>query len=421
MPADTGSDRQGKSRSGERQREEGGSLENGGSFPSGSASTGDEAYYRTELEYALGTPFTAGNHVEVMRNGVEIFPAMLDAIDAAEASIDLVTYVYWTGDIAQRFAAALARRAREGLRVRVVLDAVGTQKMSSEVVAQMREAGVEVRRFRPIKLPRPWQIDKRTHRKIMVCDDRLGFVGGVGIAAEWEGDARTPDEWRETHLCVSGSAVIGLHSAFLDNWNECGPWQWQPIRQAPPIHEDGVLVQCVRASSTIGWTESAAMLRSLVAVSHVRLRIVTAYFAPDGALVEQMISALERGVSVELLVPGRYNDSRLSQLAGQPSIERLLDAGAKVWVFLPTMLHAKVITVDGRLACVGSVNVNHRSMGKDEECCALMLSDAVTATLDEQFDDDCRRAQRLDADEFRRRGGWTRFMEQGARLLLEQL
>lgn len=421
MPADTGSDRQGKDRSSEPQAEEAPSQDQGGVSSSEGVSPREENYYRTELEYALGAPFTAGNHVDVMRNGVEIFPAMLDAIEDAKASIDLVTYVYWTGDIAQRFAAALARRAREGLRVRVVLDAVGTQKMSSEVVAQMREAGVEVRLFRPIKLPRPWQIDKRTHRKIMVCDDRLGFVGGVGIAAEWEGDARTPDEWRETHLRVSGPAVIGLHSAFLDNWNECGSWQWQSIRQRPPVHEDGMLVQCVRASSTIGWTESAAMLRSLVAVSHVRLRIVTAYFAPDKALVEQMISALQRGVSVELLVPGRYNDSRLSQLAGQPSLERLLDAGAKVWVFLPTMLHAKVITVDGRLACVGSVNVNHRSMGKDEECCALMLSDAVTATLDEQFDDDCKRAQLMDADEFRQRGSWTRFKEQGARLLLEQL
>jgi len=152
MPADTGS---GESRSSERQRKEAHSLEKRDSDASGPASPREEAYYRTELEYALGTPFTAGNHVEVMRNGVEIFPAMLDAIDAAEASIDLVTYVYWTGDIAQRFAEALARRAREGLRVRVVLDAVGTQKMSSEVVAQMREAGVEVRLFRPIKLPRP--------------------------------------------------------------------------------------------------------------------------------------------------------------------------------------------------------------------------------------------------------------------------
>ncbi|WP_458527090.1 phospholipase D-like domain-containing protein [Onishia taeanensis] len=421
MSADTGPGRRGECRSAEQQGEAAHGIEDQDASLSRPSSPREAAYYRTELEYALGTPFTAGNQVDVLRNGVEIFPAMLGAIEAAEESIDVVTYVYWTGDIARRVADALARKAREGLRVRVVLDAVGTQKMASEVVDQMREAGVEVRLFRPIRLPRPWQADKRTHRKILVCDDRLGFVGGVGIAAEWEGDARTPDEWRETHLRVSGPAVIGLHSAFLDNWNECGAWQWAPIRQALPVHEDGVLVQCVRASSTIGWTESAAMLRSLVAVSRVRLRIVTAYFAPDNALVEQMISALERGVAVELLVPGRYNDSRLSQLAGHPSIERLLDAGATVWVFLPTMLHAKVITVDGRLACVGSVNVNHRSMGKDEECCALMLSDAVTATLDRQFDEDCRRAQCLDADTFRERGRWTRVKEQGARLLLEQL
>nr|WP_163503782.1 phospholipase D-like domain-containing protein [Halomonas socia] len=378
-------------------------------------------YYRTEMEYTLGSHFVDGNRVEVLRNGVEIFPAMLEAIEQAQHSIELVTFVYWTGDIARRFGYVLSRRAEEGLRVRVVLDSIGAKKMSRELIDHMSQAGVEIRWFRPLKLWRPWRFDKRTHRKILVCDDCIGFTGGVGIAEEWEGDARHPGEWRETHVRVEGPAVIGLYAAFLDNWNECGEWRWEAIRERVLPHQDGVPIQFVRASSTIGWTESAAMMRSLVSVSHVRLRIVTAYFAPDETLVQTMLGALARGVEVEILVPGKYNDSRISQLAGQPSVERLLAAGAKVWVFAPTMLHAKLAIVDDLLACIGSVNVNHRSMGKDEECSALMLSEGVAATLNRQFDEDCQRSERLSAEGFQQRSTWTRCKERAARLLLEQV
>ncbi|CAM4189574.1 phospholipase D-like domain-containing protein [Vreelandella rituensis] len=377
--------------------------------------------YRLELEYALGTPFTEGNRVDVLRNGVEIFPAMLEAIHTARETIEMVTFVYWTGDIARKFAQALADRAREGVVVRVVLDSIGAKKMSQEFVKLMEEAGVDIRWFRPFNLLRPWHIDKRTHRKILICDGKVGFTGGVGIAKEWEGDARNENEWRETHLRVYGPAVIGLYSAFLDNWNERGEWQWRPIHHRAQEHEKGIPIQFLRASSTIGWTETAAILRSLVSISQVRLRIVTAYFVPDSVLVDAMITAVKRGVEVEVLVPGAHNDSRLSQLAGQPSIELLLDAGVKIWAFQPTVLHAKIVTVDGQLSNVGSVNVNRRSMGKDEECSAMLLCKDVTARLDADFEDDCKRATPLSSEQFKRRSGWVRLKERAARLIVEQL
>ncbi|XKH59008.1 phospholipase D-like domain-containing protein [Halomonas sediminis] len=377
--------------------------------------------YRLELEYALGMPFTEGNRVDVLRNGVEIFPAMLGAIRAARESIEMVTFVYWTGDIARKFAHALADRAREGVVVRLVLDSIGAKKMAQELVTLMEEAGVEIRWFRPFNLLRLWHIDKRTHRKILICDGKVGFTGGVGIASEWEGDARNEHEWRETHIRVYGPSVIGLYSAFLDNWNERGGWQWRPIHHRAQAYENGVPIQFLRASSTIGWTETAAILRSLVSISQIRLRIVTAYFVPDSVLINAMITAVKRGVEVEVLVPGAHNDSRLSQLAGQPSIEVLLKAGVKVWAFQPTVLHAKIVTVDGILSSVGSVNVNQRSMGKDEECSAMMFCKDVVARLDADFDDDCKRAIPLSAEQFKRRSGWVRLKERAARLIVEQL
>lgn len=376
---------------------------------------------RTQLEYALGARFSDGNQVEVLRNGVEIFPAMLEAIASARESVDLVTFVYWTGDIARRFGDALSRKADEGIRVRVVLDAFGARRMPRDLVARMRQSGVEVRWFRPFRLLHPWQFDKRTHRKILVVDASVGFTGGVGIATQWEGDARSPSEWRDTHLRISGPAVIGLHAAFLDNWNECGPWQWRPVSARVPERDDGVSIQIIRASSTVGWTESAAMLRSLISSSNTEVRITTAYFVPDEILMDTMIKALGRGVRLIVLIAGKHHDSRVSQLAGQPSTQRLLEAGAECFQFEPTMLHAKVLTVDGVLSCIGSTNFNHRSMGKDEECCALLLCEQTAAVLNAQFDADCERATRLSAAGFGRRSFWTRLLERAARLVVEQL
>lgn len=377
--------------------------------------------YRCQLECLLGSAFSRGNAVEVLRNGVEIFPAMLEAIRSAETSICLTTFVYWTGDIAREFADALSQKAREGLRVRVVLDAVGANKMSRKLVDQMKDAGVRIRWFRPFSWLHPWNFDKRTHRKILVCDGKVGFTGGVGIAKEWEGDAETHEQFRETHVRIRGPSLGGLQSAFLDNWNECGEWDNECTVNRPCHDEGDVEMQVVRASSTIGWTSSATLVRSLVELARERLRITTAYFAPDGILVELLLAAHARGVRVELLVPGKHSDSAMSRLAGHPSLQRLLDAGVPAWIYGPAMIHTKVITVDGVVSFVGSVNMNHRSMGKDEECGALALDRGLADTLDAQFEHDCSTSQRLDAEGFRRRGAWMKLRERLARLAIGEV
>ncbi|QIB66638.1 phospholipase D-like domain-containing protein [Kineobactrum salinum] len=377
--------------------------------------------YRIQLEYALGSPFFTDNQVEILVNGDQIFPAMLEAIAAAKDSVSMVTFVYWTGDIADRFANALAERAEAGVDVRLVLDCFGASRMSRRLVRRMRDSGVRIRWFRPFRWSRPWQYDKRTHRKILVCDARVAFTGGVGIASEWEGDARDASEWRETHLRIEGRAVCGLHSAFLDNWGEAGKWEAKLINYAPDPPARGVSVQIVRASSTVGWTESAALMRFLLAMARQRIRLTSAYFAPDEVFERELLNAAGRGVDIDILIPGRHCDSRLSQLAGQPAIARLLEAGVSIRRFQPTMLHAKVVTIDSMIACVGSINLNHRSMGKDEECSALLLCPRLTGILDRQFDLDCERAQPVDRDRFVRRGLLERVKERLAGLIVNQL
>ncbi len=377
--------------------------------------------FRPLLEQATGQPFTDGNAVRILQNGNEIFPAMLDAIRAAQRRIDFATYVYWTGDVAEAFADALSARARAGTRVQVLLDAFGAKPMRRELLEQMTQAGVEVRWFRPLAKFRPWRVDKRTHRKLLVCDDTIGFTGGVGIAEEWSGDARNPDEWRETHVAIRGPAISGLRAAFIDNWNEAGDWGFDDRVATPDQQIGSVPVQVVRASTTIGWTDTANLLRGLICLSEQRLRLVTAYFNPDITLVELLLDAKARGVDVRLLVPGAYCDSRLSQLAGFQHMQTLLDAGVRMWLYQRTMLHAKLITVDGALAMVGSANLNFRSMNKDEECCVVIESNEIAQSLDERFDEDCQHGDEQDAEEFRNRGAVVRIQERFARLIKEQL
>lgn len=377
--------------------------------------------FRRQLEFNLGVPFSDGNSVEILTNGNEVFPAMLEAIESATRRVDLLTYVYWSGDIARQFAEALSAKAREGVAVRVVLDSFGCAKMPDQLSEMMQSSGVELRWFRPLSNWKIWSNDKRTHRKVLVTDDQIGFTGGIGIADEWDGNAEDQYHWRDTHFRLQGPAVHGLKSAFLDNWNEAGDWCWD-ADHGDPVRTCGHMpVQIVRASSTIEWTETASLLRLLVAMARDNLMITTPYFVPDAALIEHLRAASARGVATTILMPGPYIDMRLPQLAGESSIEALLQAGIKIYRYQKTFIHAKVIIVDGLASCVGSANLNHRSMGKDEECCAVVLSEQFAADLARQFEEDCAESELLELEAWRNRGGWQRAKERFARLALGEL
>lgn len=378
--------------------------------------------YRSAFELALGIPFTDGNSVDRLINGVEIFPAMLKAIREARHSIDFVTFVYWGGAIAEEFAVALAEKAQQDVQVRVLLDAYGAKEMPRHCVELMEAAGVQVRWFRPLKTLRVWRSDKRTHRKVLVVDQQTGFTGGVGISEEWTGDARDPSEWRETHFRICGPAVRALYAAFFDNWSEAGPWEG-PVREdrCEQDNDSGSPMQVVRSSSTVDWTDMATLIRVAFGVAEQSLCITTPYFAPDPLTEDLLVDCVDRGVDVSLLLPGKHNDQPLPQLAGGPSIERLLQRGVKIWTYDQTHIHAKLMVVDGVVSVIGSANLNHRSLGKDEECSAVVLDENLAAMLQRDFVADIGNASVLDATEWRNRGILTRLKERAARLVVEQL
>ena len=383
---------------------------------------GDEIQgYRPWLESVLGVPAVEGNRVEVLRNGDQIFPAMLDAISEATSTVDLATFVF-DGSVGVRFAETLAAKAAEGVRVRVLLDSLGSRHIDRSAIEDLRAAGGEVEWFRPMGRPRIWETFHRCHRKIMVCDGRVGFTGGVGLADEWRGDARDPSEWRDTHFRILGPAVDGLRGAFLNNWAETGR-QLFDVRDSFVAQEPAgsSVLQVVRTGARTGWGSMLTLMRAFIGLARKRLRITTAYFFPDRRGLELICSAAQRGISVELLVNGPNYDKRISRLASESLFEGLLRAGVRIWTYQPTMLHTKVMTVDGKLATVGSSNFNVRSLTLDEELNLVLFDRDLVRVLDDHFEDDLDHATEVDLDVWSERNRSRQVLEAAPRLLSRHL
>ncbi|MFH8708415.1 phosphatidylserine/phosphatidylglycerophosphate/cardiolipin synthase family protein [Streptomyces rubrogriseus] len=359
---------------------------------------------RRRLERLIGIAATEGNALTVLRNGDEIFAAMLAAIRSAEHTVDMMTFVYWKGDIAHQFAQALAERARAGLRVRLLLDGFGSRLIETEQLHAMESAGVQVSWFRkPLRLS-PLKQNHRCHRKVLVVDEESAFTGGVGIAEEWCGNARNPYEWRDTHVEVRGPAVDGIAAAFAQNWAECHDELFDDRDRFIEHRPQGdAIVQVVRGSASFGWQDMQTLIRVMLESAEERFRLATAYFAPDEYFVELLCAAARRGVEVEIVLPGPHTDKRVCQLAGQHFYEELTACGVKIHQYRPTMMHAKVITVDRVAALIGSTNFNRRSLDHDEEVMLAVLDPAFTATLDEHFDDDLAVSELIQAGRWKGR------------------
>ncbi len=375
------------------------------------------------LEASMGAPFFPGNQIDVLRNGVQIFPAMLEAIDAASERIDFLTFVYWKGDISRRVANALANAARRGVQVRALLDGVGAFPMDRDHVELMTQSGVDVRWFRPVRQwLAPWKMTHRTHRKVLICDGEVAFTGGVGIAGEWEGDAQDEREWRDTQFRIRGPAVHGLQAAFLGNWLEVAPRDTLGRATTPAPETSGpARVQVVRSTASVEWSDLSTLVRTLIDLPEQRLRISTPYFVPDPTLVDAICDTASRGVAVDVLVPGPHTDQRVVKVAGEGCYERLLETGVRIWEYQPTLIHQKIIAVDDHLVTIGSGNLNHRSLMQDDEVQLVVLDTDFADRVGRMLDDDFAQALPVEPGDWARRGLLRRVAEKVAGLFRRQL
>lgn len=379
-----------------------------------------ETNWRRRMEGLLGVPATDGNSIEILRNGDEIFPAMLDAIRSATRSIDFLTFVYWQGPITEEFADALSERAQAGVRVRILLDALGCRNIPRKQKKQMRAAGCDLRWFRPIDSPLRFA-NHRTHRKVLICDETIAFTGGVGIAQEWAGAGDGPDSWRDTHFRIRGLAVDGLRGAFVDNWVETGPLEIDALFDHFPKHDvaGSSAVQVIAGASEAAGNDIASMLEILISSAKDHIHVTTAYFNPDDELAALLIGAANRGVQIEVLVPGQHADKRFIQIVGEARYEELLDEGISIRMYNRTMLHAKVLTVDGEVASVGSANINQRSFQYDEEVNLVIFDPIVVAELDADFANDLLHSKVVEPDWWAERSKIQRAAERAASVVAD--
>ena len=383
----------------------------------------DSPEFLRAAEALTGAPISHGNEVELLINGDQIFPAFLDTVSSAERTLNLQTYIYWRGEIAQEIAAAVCERANAGVQCRVILDALGAARMETGLISDMERAGVEVIRFRP---PKPYAVRRvanRTHRRLLIADGQVGMTGGVGIAAEWTGDAEDPDHWRDTHVRVRGPVVRGMQGAFAENWLE-GTGEVlagrEHLPELEPLNDNGPM-QLVRSSAKVGDTNVEALYYLAIASAQRTMDLTAAYFVPRPAFTDALAQAAERGVEVRILVPGPHIDKSLVRVAGRAAYERLLDAGARIFEFQPTMLHAKSLVVDGAWASVGTVNFDNRSFQLHDEVTLCVWDEPFAGRLTEAFEHDLERSEEIEPDRWSGRSARQRVSEAATRVLRREL
>jgi cardiolipin synthase A/B len=373
----------------------------------------------TEL---LGRCIETGNRIQALHNGDEIFPAMLDAIGAARRSISFETYIYWSGRIGAQFAEALAARARAGVAVHLLIDWVGSQRMDPDHLALMRKAGVDLRRFRPLRWYTLHRLNHRTHRKLLVVDGRIGFTGGVGIADVWLGQAQDPAHWRDSHYRVDGPVVGQMQQVFLDNWRKLSDEPLLGDAYFPRLQPVGTsAAQIFSSSPADGRKDMHLMFLLAIAAARRSIQLSSAYFIPDAETRGALIAALQRGVRVQVITPGPNMDAETVRRASRALWGDLLQAGVEIHEFQPTMYHCKMMIVDQELVSVGSTNFDPRSFELNDEASLNVYDPAFAREQTRVFENDLARSRRISLRDWERRPLLEKMIEQAASLLAPQL
>lgn len=371
--------------------------------------------FRRTMGNLLGPPFIGGNKVVTLVNGEKIFPAMLEAIQSAKKTITFETYIYWKGQTGANFAAALSERARHGVKVHVIIDTIGSAKINHDDLKRMTDAGVQVVQYHPLRwYDIGWtkKLNNRTHRKLLVIDGQIGFTGGVGIADEWLGDADSPKHWRDTHYMITGPIVWQLQAAFADNWMKSTGRVLHGDEYLPELSETGSQWAQVFRSAPGGGAESMQLMFLLsIAGAQRTLRLSSAYFVPDRLTIDALVAARDRGVSVQIIVPGAKIDEKIVRPASRAQWGKLLQAGVEIYEYQPAMYHTKLMVVDDQWSSIGSANLDNRSFKLNDEANLNVLDASFAAEQVRQFEEDLTRSKRITYEAWRHRPIGERLFE----------
>lgn len=382
----------------------------------------EDAQFKRSIGTLLGPPILEGNKVEVLLNGDEIFPAMLSAIHSAKKTITFETFIYWSESIGEEFADALIERAKAGVKIHILLDWIGSRKMETRFIDEMRAAGIQVVRYHKPEWQHITRLNNRTHRKLLIIDGKVGFTGGVGIADQWRGHAQDVDHWRDTHFRVEGPTVAQMQAVFLDNWTKSTGQILHGHDYFPPLGFAGAQDAQMFSSSPSGGSDSMHLMYLLAITSATKsIYLSSSYFLPDELTIRALVAAVKRGVKIKIIVPNKNIDTELVRQASRAQWGPLLQNGIEIYEYQPTMFHCKVLIVDGLLVSVGSTNFDIRSFRINDEA-NLNVMDASFARQQEKiFQDDLHHSKKISFTQWVNRPWWSRIIERCASLFNAQL
>ena len=383
----------------------------------------DDPVFRHLMEAHTGVPLRAGHGIELLANGDGVYPRLFADIASARRHIAFQMYFWAPGRLADQLRDALVERARAGVEVLVLYDAIGGSAVKKEYVESLRAGGVEVAKFRGFSLPRLPAIIHRAHLRAVVIDGVVGYTGGFGIDDKWLGDGRHEGQWRDTSVRFTGPAVSQLLATFAACWAEAtgellaGRRHWEPgtYRVEPvPAHEDAPVASLLHGTPTVGSTPAERFVALSIFGARRRLWMTTPYFVPDDDFRKLVKQATERGVDVRILTAGDQSDVKLTRWAAHARYEELLGYGARIYEYTPSMIHAKTIVADGTWGTVGTMNLDNRSMAFNNEVTLLVFDPGFAGELERLFLDDLRHAEEFELERFRRRPWTKRVLEQVA-------
>ncbi len=366
------------------------------------------------LEAITDSQVRGRGRVEVLSNGEVFYEAELEAISKARRNINIEAYIFQKGEVADRFVRALTERARAGVKINIVLDAVGSFATWNSYFKELTDAGGRVSWYHPIRwytLPR---INNRTHREIIIIDGEIGFIGGAGIADHWLKGRSGKRRWRDTMFRLEGTAVTGLQSTFVENWLESSGEILAGAEYFPLCEVEGpTRALVIDSSPTTGASTRARILfQTLLASARQSIQITTPYFLPDKSARDEMVRAIkERGVEIKIITPGRHSDHILTRRSSRRLYGDLLRAGAKIYEYEPSMIHAKIMIVDSRWSVVGTTNFDTRSFGLNDEVNLAAYDSAFASRLQKDFASDLANSRAISYHEWQGRSIFEKAQE----------
>ena len=362
----------------------------------------DDPQFERNMDMILGPAVVSGNRIDALQNGDQIFPAMLEAIRGAQKTITFESYIYWSEDIGKQFADALSERARAGVKVHLLVDAVGSSQLDPEQMKSMTSQGVELRLYRPLRWNTLARYNNRTHRKLLVVDGKIGFTGGVGIAGNWTGHAQDANHWRDSHYRVEGPVVAQMQGVLIDNWIKTTGTVLHGEGYFPELFPVGDHSAQVFSSSPTGGSESMALMYLLaITAAKQSIDLSSSYFVPDKLSKDALISALQRGVKIRIITPGLHMDQPLVRMASRGEWGELLEAGALMHEYQPTMFHCKMMIVDSVLVSVGSTNFDTRSFKLNDEANLNIFDAGFAREQTAVFENDLLKSRLISLEEWK--------------------